>query len=70
MDSTGVKSYWDKRAERTNLKKGEVTHSDTNQRALEIEIALSNIPSKQKILDIGYGNGYSPQYFTRCETRC
>jgi hypothetical protein len=49
MDNNGSNPIGEK-SRRYKPEKGEVTHSDTNQRALEIEIAQNNIPSKQKPL--------------------
>jgi len=60
-----IKETWDGRAKDTELQGSYVTMADRNQRMLEIDEALRRIPSGQRILDVGCGNGYSTAIFAK-----
>jgi SAM-dependent methyltransferase len=60
-----IKETWDGRANDPQLQGTYVTMADSNQRLLEIDEALRYIPTGQRILDVGCGNGYSTAIFAK-----
>src|SRR5882762_7747047 len=42
-----------------------VTHRDRNQRLLEVDLILQDLPKGKRILDIGCGNGFSTSIFAQ-----
>ncbi len=63
-DSTAqVKAHWDAQAVRADLSDAAITHADGNQRLLEVEFALRDLPRGQRLLDVGCGNGHSTAQF-------
>ncbi|HEV8228906.1 MAG TPA: class I SAM-dependent methyltransferase [Candidatus Limnocylindria bacterium] len=60
-----IKETWDGRARDEGLQGAYVTMADRNQRILEIEEAQRYIPSGQRILDVGCGDGYSTVIFAK-----
>lgn len=62
-DPVANKAYWENRAQDNSLAKEKVTHSDSNQRFLEIDITLQYLPRDARVLDIGCGNGFSTAIF-------
>jgi len=60
-----IKAFWDDRAVNKDLTGATVTLPDRNQRTLEIDILLQYLPTNQKILDVGCGNGFSSAVFAR-----
>jgi SAM-dependent methyltransferase len=60
-----IKAFWQDRALNASLGTEAVTHTDRNQRLLEIEVLLQYLPRGQRVLDIGCGNGYSTALIAR-----
>jgi SAM-dependent methyltransferase len=60
-----IKETWDGRARDTGLQGTYVTMADRNQRMLEIEEAVRRILPRQRVLDVGCGNGYSTAVFAK-----
>lgn len=65
--SSKVRRFWDSRAVRPNTDPSSVTHRDIWQRWLEIETICRYVRKKDRVLDVGCGNGYSTRIFSeRC----
>jgi ubiquinone/menaquinone biosynthesis C-methylase UbiE len=62
-----IRTFWDERAVQTDILPGQVTHKDIWQRWLEIETICNYLRNKDRVLDVGCGNGYSTRIFAeRC----
>ena len=60
-----IKAYWEGRAQDAAADVDLVTHRDRNQRVLENELILQDLPKGGRILDVGCGNGYSTRLFAK-----
>ena len=60
-----IKAFWESRALDSASDDDLVTHRDRNQRLLEIDLLLQDLPTGQRILDIGCGNGFSTGVFAK-----
>jgi SAM-dependent methyltransferase len=60
-----IKAWWDSRALDNHAAEELVTHRDRNQRLLEIDLALQDLPRGLRVLDVGCGNGFSSGIFAR-----
>lgn len=61
--AASIKAFWETRAEDQASDEELVTHRDRNQRLLENELILQDLPKGKRVLDIGCGNGYSTGIF-------
>jgi SAM-dependent methyltransferase len=59
-----VKKFWDERAVQGGISSQEVTHKDIWQRWLEIKTISNYLRKKDRVLDVGCGNGYSTRIFS------
>lgn len=62
--STKVRRFWDSRAAKQDTAPSSVTHRDIWQRWLEIEMICRYLRKKDRVLDVGCGNGYSTRIFS------
>ncbi len=60
-----IRKHWETQAADSKLDQSKVTHIDANQRALENDIIIRNLPPGLKILDVGCGSGFSTAQFSR-----
>lgn len=60
-----IKAFWESRARDQASDEDLVTHRDRNQRLLEIELILQDLPKGKRVLDIGCGNGFSTAIFAQ-----
>lgn len=60
---TEVKSFWEEKAEQEDVSSERVTHKDIWQRWLEIRSISFYLNKKDRVLDVGCGNGYSTRIF-------
>lgn len=58
-----VRKFWDERAVQEGVSSHEVTHKDIWQRWLEIKAIGDYLRKKDRVLDVGCGNGYSTRIF-------
>lgn len=58
-----IKEFWDERAIQGDVSPDQVTHRDVWQRWLEIRCISRYLRRKDRVLDVGCGNGYSTRIF-------
>jgi len=61
--AASIKALWEGRALDASFDEDLVTHRDRNQRWLEIELVLQDLPRGLRVLDVGCGNGFSTGIF-------
>ena len=63
-DEISIKKHWDTQATES-VEPQQVTLRDVNQRQMEINLICKYLDKRDKLLEIGCGNGYSTKFFAK-----